>query len=65
MKRCVILFLGTLLVATAASAGPREDIAEEAWVVVEKGTRSGDMTARARAAETLGKIWRIYASLLD
>jgi HEAT repeat protein len=56
MKRCVILFLGTLLVATAASAGPREDIAEEAWVVVEKGTRSGDMTARARAAETLGKI---------
>ncbi len=56
MKRCVILSLGTLLVAVTAFAGPREDIADEAWIVIEKGTRSGDMTARARAVETLGRI---------
>mgnify|MGYP000867944262 CR=1 FL=1 len=56
MKRSLIAFLGTVLLASTAWAGPREDIAEEAWVVIEKATRSGDMTARARAAEVLGQV---------
>lgn len=56
MKRSMFAVLCSVLVPAAAVAGLREDIVEEAFVVVEKGTRSGDMTARAKAVETLGKM---------
>lgn len=48
-------WLSLLVVAfpAFASAGPKEDLQAEAWPHVEKGTRSGDMLARARAVAAL------------
>ncbi|MBL6975038.1 MAG: HEAT repeat domain-containing protein [Deltaproteobacteria bacterium] len=46
---------GFLAVAVCAPvlAAEKDDLAAEAWVVLEKGVRSGDMMARARAVEAL------------
>jgi HEAT repeat protein len=52
----MVAFLGMVLFSATAMAGPREDIAEEAWITIEKGTRSGDMIARAKAIEAMGRI---------
>jgi len=39
-----------------AVAGEREELAAEAWVVLEKGARSGDMMVRARAVQGLVRV---------
>lgn len=53
--RSVLVFL-VFTVAIPVFAGEREELAEEAWVVLEKGTRSGDMLARAQAVFALPKV---------
>lgn len=56
MRRWALAMVMAAVVPAAVQAGPKEDVVEEAWIVIEKGTRSGDMLARARALETMGKV---------
>jgi len=56
MKRGVFFLAALLWGLAPAMAGPAEDLAAEAFPVLEKGTRSGDMLARARATEALARL---------
>ena len=53
MKHAWLAGVLALAFATPSLASEKEDLAAEAWVVLEKGVRSGDMMARARAVEAL------------
>ncbi|NOZ02919.1 MAG: HEAT repeat domain-containing protein [Deltaproteobacteria bacterium] len=53
MKRAFLAGLIVMALAAPALASEKKDLAAEAWVVLEKGVRSGDMMARARAVEAL------------
>jgi hypothetical protein len=56
MKRGLLLLALLLWGVSPAIAGPAEDLAAEAFPVLEKGTRSGDMLARAKATEALARL---------
>lgn len=56
MRRGAIFVAAVLWGIVPAMAGPREDLAAEAFPVLEKGTRSGDMLARAKATEALARL---------
>ena len=56
MRRGWLIAALACLFPAVAMAGEKEELADQAWTVLDKATRSGDMLARARALTILPQV---------